>query len=240
MRTLLRRLTPLAWRRRWAMKRRRKRDGGISFCATRAETDSLAKLTPLTTLAQPIHDAPRVEEKRANLTKAIGLLQGLQINPGEVFSFWAAIGEPTAARGWRAGRTIINDIVSADAGGGLCQLSGLVHHLGALAGLTVIERHPHSADLYEEHQRFMPLGLDATVVYGFKDLRLRNTGEAPVWLSFALAPDEIQGAIVAEKQAPPCRIELARADNATTRTVAVTRVWPDGRREALSLDRYRI
>jgi vancomycin resistance protein VanW len=222
------------------MARRRIEDRTLTFATRCAAAAELKALSPIASLTQPIHDAPRVAEKRANLEKAIGLMNGLMIAPGEVFSFWAVMGEPSAACGWRAGRTIINDIVSADAGGGLCQLSGLVHHLGVLAGLTVSERWPHSADLYEEHQRFMPLGLDATVVYGFKDLRLRHDGAGPVWLSFGLAPHAITGVLMAQEPGAPCTVELDRRDGAGERAVTATRVWPDGRREVLSQDRYRV
>ncbi|HTP30232.1 MAG TPA: VanW family protein, partial [Anaeromyxobacteraceae bacterium] len=37
------------------------------------------------------------------------------------------------------------------------------------------ERHSHSIDLYTDSTRFAPLGADATVAYGRKDLRFENT-----------------------------------------------------------------
>ena len=43
-----------------------------------------------------------------------------------------------------------------------------------------MERHNHSVDIYEESERFTPLGSDATVVYGYKDLRIRNPYAFPV------------------------------------------------------------
>jgi vancomycin resistance protein VanW len=240
VRAFVRRIVPLALRRHLAGARRRVQDRGLAFAHERAAPGSLNALIPLASLTQRIFEAPRVGEKRVNLAKAAGLFEGLQIGPGQVFSFWAIIGEPSAAKGWQAGRTIINDVVSADPGGGLCQMSGLIHHLGVLAGLDVVERHPHSADLYQEDQRFMPLGLDATVVFGFKDLRLRNGGAAPVWLSVAMTVDTLSGAVLCARPGAACTLEQVREEQVGARAVRTTRVWPDGRRELLSIDQYRL
>lgn len=65
-------------------------------------------------------------------------------------------------------------------GRGLCQLSGLIYYISLLAGLELIERHPHSLAIYDETTGFTPLGSEATVVYGYKDLRLRNNTDAPL------------------------------------------------------------
>jgi vancomycin resistance protein VanW len=79
-----------------------------------------------------------------------------------------------------AGRNIVDGRLVRQTGGGLCQLSSLLHHLALLGGLEVEERHAHSLDIYREDERFTPLGADATVVWGFKDLRLRNPHPSPV------------------------------------------------------------
>jgi vancomycin resistance protein VanW len=43
-----------------------------------------------------------------------------------------------------------------------------------------LERHNHSVDIYTEATRFCPLGSDATVVYGYKDLRIKNIFSFPI------------------------------------------------------------
>ncbi len=74
-----------------------------------------------------------------------------------------------------------------DYGGGLCQLSGLLYYVSIVAGFEIIERHAHSRDIYDDNTRYAPLGSDATVAYGFKDLRVLNTTSSPicfrVWVS---------------------------------------------------------
>jgi len=63
--------------------------------------------------------------------------------------------------------------LALDYGGGLCQLSGIIYHAVLEAGLEILERHPHSLDIYTATTRYTPLGSDAAVVYGHKDLRFK-------------------------------------------------------------------
>ncbi|MBX3713716.1 MAG: VanW family protein [Lysobacter sp.] len=129
---------------------------------------------------QVIHDTPTAEAKRHNLRLAADALQRTRIAPDEVFSFARVVGPPIASRGYRAGRTLVGGEVAASIGGGLCQLSGLLYLASLECGLEILERHPHSLDIYTDATRFAPLGADATVVYGHRDLRFRNTLELPI------------------------------------------------------------
>lgn len=57
--------------------------------------------------------------------------------------------------------------------------------------MEILERHNHSMDIYTDETRFTPLGSDATVVYGYKDLKIRNNFSAPVKFSFQLEEETI-------------------------------------------------
>ena len=129
---------------------------------------------------QTIHDTATAEAKRHNLRIAAESLHRTVVRPGEVFSFARVVGPPIAPRGYREGRTLVGGEVAASSGGGLCQLSGLLYLAALECGLEILERHPHSLDIYTDATRFAPLGADATVVYGHRDLRLRNTLDAPI------------------------------------------------------------
>jgi vancomycin resistance protein VanW len=63
--------------------------------------------------------------------------------------------------------------------------------------LGIVERHPHSADLYTDETRYTPLGADATTAYGFKDLRLRNTLKVPVCFRIKIDGDQLIGSLCA-------------------------------------------
>lgn len=119
--------------------------------------------------------AHQLDSKRHNLQLAINKIQNVSILPGQFFSFWHLVGNPNKAAGYVEGRTIQGDQIATTFGGGLCQLSGLLYFLSLKAALKIVERHPHSKDIYTDTTRFAPLGSDATVVYGYKDLRFENT-----------------------------------------------------------------
>lgn len=117
------------------------------------------------------------EYKKHNISIAKSLIEPITILPKEIFSFWKVVGEPSKKRGFVKSRSIINSKTVESYGGGLCQLSGLLYLTSLHTGLEIIERHNHSVDIYDESTRYMPLGGDATVAYGYKDLKIRNKSE---------------------------------------------------------------
>ena len=193
----------------------------------------------IASITQPLIVAPHLDEKRANLAKAITLMNALVIKPGQTLSIWRCLGPPTACRGWASGRTIINDVMTTDPGGGLCQFSSLIYHLGLLARLDVRERHHHSRDIHAtDATRFTPLGLDATLVYGFKDLRLRNDGAGDLVVTFQLTQTSLTGQVSAIAPTTPRRLHLLRQDNAQSRTVIVSCIEADGTLKRISANHY--
>lgn len=64
--------------------------------------------------------------------------------------------------------------------------------MSILAGLQIVERHNHSIDIYTDETRFTPLGLDATVVFGYKDLRIKNTLSFPIRFEIEVRDSQIR------------------------------------------------
>ena len=62
-------------------------------------------------------------------------------------------------------------------GGGVCQISSTVYNAVKNAGLTVVQRNPHSMPV-----SYLPKGLDAAIAAGSKDLKFRNDYTTPVVL----------------------------------------------------------
>lgn len=171
---------------------------------------------------QVIHDTPTAEAKRHNLRLAADALQRTRIAPGEVFSFARVVGPPITSRGFRAGRTLVGGEVAASIGGGLCQLSGLLYLAALECGLEIVERHPHSLDIYTDATRFGPLGADATVVYGHRDLRFRNTLDVPV--GFTCEVDAGQVTLVLCASRPVVRRSVAFVTESHVSHTVVTTV----------------
>ena len=161
---------------------------------------------PVVTIEQPIKLTDSTHNKIHNLSLAIAKLNNIIIEPGEIFSFWQLVGNPSQKNGYQKSRSIINGEVEAAVGGGLCQLSGLIYFLAIRSGLKITERYAHSIDIYTEEERFTPLGSDATVTYGYKDLRFINPYNFPIVISFQLTADTLTGYLLAKEKPELCKI----------------------------------
>lgn len=146
-------------------------------------------------LEQPIRPGPTLQQKLKNIQLACTAIDGLVLAPGEIFSFWQLVGAPVSKRGFLASRNIVRGKLSLEVGGGLCQVSGIIYHLGLMSGLSILERHAHSADIYREEERFSPLGADATVVFGYKDLRIQNPYAFPLVFRFVCTSGQLRFSI---------------------------------------------
>lgn len=102
-------------------------------------------------------------------------LQGKVILPGEEFSVAAALMPFTEENGYAAGGTFIDGRLSESIGGGVCQLSTTLYNALLHTRLEIVERYPHSMPV-----GYVPLGQDAAIAGDYKDLRFRNTTDAPV------------------------------------------------------------
>lgn len=171
------------------------------------------------TVNQKIMPTDLFENKHSNIKIAAQRLHNLQIKPGEIFSFWRAIGMPTAKNQFKIGRNIIAGKLSEDYGGGLCQISGIIYHAALLGGLTILERHSHSTDIYNDKTRFAPLGSDATLVYGYKDLRIQNSYKFPLEIRFHVNKDTIEIQLVSAKKLSTQEIQFELTENTKHKTV---------------------
>lgn len=235
LRDTIRRTLPYGFRASVAGARRRLRDLRARPRFARGKVDDFPH--PVVSIVQEIKPSPFLDGKLANLTLGASRLDGVVIAPGETLSFWRLVGKPNARAGFALGRSIRGGVAGGDIGGGLCQLSGIVYEAGIRAGLIPVERHPHSRDLYAEQERFTPLGLDATVVWPWKDLRLANPLGVPVRLRLAVRDLTLHAVLHASEAIDPAEIEIERKDGEGGRTVRVVR-RRSGSAETLSDDLY--
>lgn len=129
-------------------------------------------------ISQEIKSSETFANKLYNIQSASKKINEYVLYPRQVFSFWKIVGNPNGD--FKFSRSIINGTLTEEKGGGLCQVSGIIYHVSILFGLEIIERFNHSIDIYTDDSRFTPLGTDATVVYGYKDLRIRNNFNFPI------------------------------------------------------------
>ncbi|MDR0883561.1 MAG: VanW family protein [Oscillospiraceae bacterium] len=118
------------------------------------------------------------ENKAHNLALAAPLVNGILIQPGETFSLWRLVGNTSAKRGYKEGLTIKQHAPSHDVGGGMCQLSNLIHWMVLHSPLDIIERHHHNdLDLFPDFGRQVPFGCGTSILYNYLDYRVQNNSE---------------------------------------------------------------
>lgn len=119
----------------------------------------------------------RAGPRAVNIRRAARSLDRVVIEPGAMFSFNRTVGPRSEERGFVKAPVIVNDETEPGLGGGVCQAATTLHAAAVFAGLEILERRSHS-----RASGYAPLGLDATVIEGKVDLRLRNPFSTPVML----------------------------------------------------------
>lgn len=189
---------------------------------------------------QPILNATTRQSKLNkihNIKIAIERIEAFEIQPGEIFSYWHAIGRPSKRNGFKEGINIIRGKVKEDFGGGLCQLSSIIFHTSMRAGLKPVERHNHSVDLYHNQERYVPLGADAAVFYGYKDLRIENTLDTPIRFRFEImGEDELICHILSPESLPEYTLSFDTQDNLD---VTTKRTNQEGQEDIIAHSLYK-
>lgn len=120
----------------------------------------------------------RSTEQRRNAVIAGQALDTAIIPPSGVFSFNELVGARDRAKGFVAAPHLNSSgTLDETPGGGICQLASTVYNAGLLAGLEIVERHPHSRAVAH-----VPPGRDATISSWRKDLKMRNPFPHPLML----------------------------------------------------------
>ena len=143
------------------------------------------------------------ENKATNLTLASAHINGILIRPGETFSLWRLVGRTTAAKGYREGLTIARGKPSHGIGGGLCQLSNLIHWMMLHSELIITEHHHHDGlDLFPDFGRQIPFGTGTIITYNYLDYRVTNNTQNTYQLFVHVDGEYLCGELRAAEQLP--------------------------------------
>ncbi len=113
--------------------------------------------------------ADQDEDVKRNIHITAGKINGTIIKSGSVFSFNETAGEGSISNGYVNGRVLYTDGARMEPGGGICQVSSTLFNALLQAGCVIVERHRHHQPV-----TYVPLGLDATIKFGKKDLKIKN------------------------------------------------------------------
>lgn len=139
------------------------------------------------------------ENKRTNLALAIKHIDKVVIEPGEVFSFWKLVGNPSRRKGYLDGLVLNQGKIDKGTGGGLCQLGNLIFWMVIHSPLDVVERHRHGFDVFPDVNRKVPFGAGATLSYNYVDLQIKNNTSNAFYLEFWLDETHLNGRLSSEK-----------------------------------------
>ena len=125
-----------------------------------------------------------------NIKLASEAINGILVKPQEIFSFNKYVGPAEKADGYKEGTIIANGIFVNGYGGGICQVSSTLYNAVLLANLPILERYNHS--VYGEATKYVPLGQDAAIFYGYKDLRFKNNLDHEIVVFAKVLGDKLQ------------------------------------------------
>ena len=109
-------------------------------------------------------------DRTTNLRLAAGKINGTVLMPGEVFSYNSVVGERTIAAGYKSAAIYQDGQVVDGLGGGICQISSTLYNAALFANLEMVELYNH-----QFVPSYVTAGRDATVVYGVKDFKFKNS-----------------------------------------------------------------
>jgi vancomycin resistance protein VanW len=138
--------------------------------------------------------------KVTNLKIASQNISGVLIKPGETFSFCKLVGLPTKRKGYLTGMELSFGKAKAGIGGGICQISNLVHWLVMHSPLTVTERYHHSFDPFPGDGRVLPFGSGATVFYNYRDYQFVNNTEHTFQINLWFTEKCLEGELRIDKE----------------------------------------
>ncbi len=138
--------------------------------------------------------------KVTNLKIAAEKINGIVIKPGETFSFCKLVGKPTQKKGYLHGMELSFGEARAGIGGGICQISNLIHWLVIHSPLTVTERYHHSFDPFPDDGRVLPFGSGATVFYNYRDYQFINNTEYNFQINLWFTEKCLEGELRVDKE----------------------------------------
>lgn len=140
------------------------------------------------------------ENKAVNLSLAAPCIDRVLIRPGEIFSFWTLVGDPSARRGFpgrpgdrrrqdrqRRGRRYV-PVHQPDPLDGAAQRPG--HHRA---------HHHDGMDLFPDYGRQIPFGTGTSILYNYLDYRFQNNTDRTYQLTVWTDGEYLHGELLADR-----------------------------------------
>lgn len=112
-----------------------------------------------------------------NVSLGASRINGIFLYPGEQVSFDQLLHDNSDGRAFQEAPSYLNGQTVMTAGGGICQVSSTAYNAILRAGILPVKRFNHSMAV-----SYVPMGLDATISEGVKDMVLENTLDYPLFI----------------------------------------------------------
>jgi hypothetical protein len=133
-------------------------------------------------------------ERKHNIKLASSSLNNTFVDVGKEFSFNQTVGERTEKRGYKNSKIIVGGEFVDGVGGGVCQVSTTLYNALLLAGLKIIEYHPHSLSV-----SYVAPSFDAMVNSNTADLKFINNTHNPIIIKTVADGEKIKVEIYGEE-----------------------------------------
>ncbi|MDL2257983.1 VanW family protein [Eubacteriales bacterium OttesenSCG-928-K08] len=181
------------------------------------------------------------EQRITNICLITETVNGYVIKSGEVISLNELTGERTPEKGYMEAPAIRYGELIEEIGGGICQLSGTLYLAALRSDLEVVERHHHTWP-----SDYLPIGMDATITWPSKDLKIRNNTDWPIYIHAYVDDDKLVVTFYGQQINPGLEIVIANDIYETTAAPAPVYQYdperPVGYRKTLQKERegYRV
>lgn len=154
-----------------------------------------------------------------NISVAAGKINGTVLYPGDEFSVGQTINPLDAANGYELAGAYENGQTVQAYGGGVCQVSTTLYNAAILAELEITQRSNHSMIV-----SYVEPSMDAAIAGDYKDLKIKNNRETPIYIEAIISGKNISFNIYGEEDRAANRVvkyesEVVSMDDPATQFV---------------------
>ena len=135
------------------------------------------------------------ENRNNNLRRACESMNGLILQPGEVFSYNDTLGPRTKENGYLPAGAYSGWVLVQSYGGGICQGSSTIYCAALYADLEIVFRRNHGYAV-----NYIDYGLDATVNWGGPDFQFRNSTHFPIKIAAEVSDGHVKVTILGTEE----------------------------------------
>ncbi len=171
----------------------------VDITQPKGSEEELSRVTDILGKGSTKYSTSNANRKK-NIATGVEKLNGTLLYPGETLSVSGLLVPFTEENGYYSAASYANGEVVESLGGGVCQVSTTLYLAVIRSELQVVERHNHSMTV-----AYVKTAMDAAIAEGYKDLKIKNNLEAPIYIDASANGSTVYFAIYGEEYRPSNR-----------------------------------